>query len=259
MNSGGQTFTISGDLATLQSNCTQTAGTCTDTSRLLNVNQQYTGASGTVVHIQSSGTGALLKVTDNTATARDVLNIADGGATTFRNQTDSTTAFQIQNSAGTSNLFVADTSNTKVGIGQTPSAGGAALQVTGAITATTGNINATAGTIQTNAVDRIDNSGNLVNIGTITSGLINGQTISSSANFTGTLAVQGASLTIGNPGSVIGSLNLANSTSSRQVILQGLNPSGTGNATVQIPTIAGGSQTPSVSTLWLTVPASAAA
>lgn len=36
---------------------------------------------------------------------------------------------------------------------------------------------------------RIDASGNLTNIGTITSGLINGQTISSAANFTGTMTV----------------------------------------------------------------------
>lgn len=35
----------------------------------------------------------------------------------FRNAMDSTTAFQIQNASGTSNLFVADTSNSRIGIG----------------------------------------------------------------------------------------------------------------------------------------------
>ena len=56
-----------------------------------------------------------------------------------------------------------------------------------------GTINAVSG-IYTGAgagTQRIDASGNLVNIGTITSGLINGQTISSAANFTGTLTTNG--------------------------------------------------------------------
>ncbi len=54
-----------------------------------------------------------------------------------------------------------------------------------------GNLNGVTG-INTGSgagTQRIDASGNLTNIGTITSGLINGQTISSAANFTGTLAV----------------------------------------------------------------------
>ncbi len=69
------------------------------------------------LHVSSGGTDPLFRVTDTTATARDVLNIADGGAATFKNQTNSTTAFQIQNAAGTSNLFVADTISNRIGIG----------------------------------------------------------------------------------------------------------------------------------------------
>ena len=86
-------------------------------------------------------------------------------------------------------------------------------------------------------------SGTITGSGTpvITSfGTYNGQTISSTANFTGTLTVQGSTLTVGTPGATTGSINLANSTSSRQVVFQALNPSGTGDATVQIPSIAGG-------------------
>jgi len=45
---------------------------------------------------------------------------------------------------------------------------------------------------------RLDASGNLTNIGTITSGLINGQTISSTANFTGTVAVASNTTVAGN-------------------------------------------------------------
>ncbi len=65
--------------------------------------------------------------------------------------------------------------------------------------------------------------------------------VTNNASIGGTLAVQGSGgLTIGVAGSVTGNLSLANSSSSRMVIVQGLNPSGSGNATVQIPTIAGG-------------------
>ncbi|HEX8226955.1 MAG TPA: carbohydrate binding domain-containing protein [Candidatus Saccharimonadales bacterium] len=39
------------------------------------------------------------------------------GTAVFKNNADSTTAFQIQNAAGTSNLFVADTDNSRIGIG----------------------------------------------------------------------------------------------------------------------------------------------
>lgn len=39
------------------------------------------------------------------------------GATVYQNTANSTGAFQIQNAAGSSNLFVADTSNTRIGIG----------------------------------------------------------------------------------------------------------------------------------------------
>ena len=68
--------------------------------------------------------------------------------TDFQNYSDSTTAFQIQNSAGNSNLMVADTLNSLVGIGMAPVASGATLQVNGTISATsnigfsnTGNAN----------------------------------------------------------------------------------------------------------------------
>jgi hypothetical protein len=68
-----------------------------------------------------------------------------------------------------------------------------------------GNINTTAGTIQTNSTTRIDNAGDLTNIGTIaTSGAINGATIGAASAFatsvtspiytsTGSLSIQPAS------------------------------------------------------------------
>ncbi|MDZ7785827.1 MAG: right-handed parallel beta-helix repeat-containing protein [Candidatus Saccharibacteria bacterium] len=70
-----------------------------------------TTGPGALLHVASNASGDdLLKVTDSTSTARDVLTIADGGATTFRNQTDTVSAFRIQNSTGV-DLLNADTSN----------------------------------------------------------------------------------------------------------------------------------------------------
>ncbi len=62
----------------------------------------------------------------------------------LKNASDSTTAFQIQNSAGTSNLFVADTTNTRVAIGQ--SAAAYTLDVNGNVNVTAGNTFKIAGT-----------------------------------------------------------------------------------------------------------------
>ena len=68
-----------------------------------------------------------------------MLTVADGGAATFRNSTNSTTAFQIQDAAGTSNLLIADTTNSKIGIATAPSSSGATVQqVVGSVSATTG-------------------------------------------------------------------------------------------------------------------------
>jgi hypothetical protein len=77
---------------------------------------------------------------------------------------------------------------------------------------------------------------------TVSSG---GALITGNSSITGTLSVSGlASFTgdiqVGTPASTIGSISLTNATSGRMVVLQGLNPSGTGNATIQFPTIAGG-------------------
>jgi len=69
-------------------------------------------------------------------------NLTVNGTGLFRNTTDSTTAFQIQNATGTSNLLVADTSHTAIGVAMVPLANVASLQVTGGIDlATTNTVN----------------------------------------------------------------------------------------------------------------------
>jgi len=69
------------------------------------------------VHVSTAQAIPLFRVTDSTATAVDVMNIADEGAVTFQNRTNSTAAFTIQNAAATSTVFSADTTNIRIGIG----------------------------------------------------------------------------------------------------------------------------------------------
>ncbi len=68
------------------------------------------------LQINSSANDTLLKITDSSGTPQDVMSIADGGATTFRNQTDSTTALRVQDTGG-ANILTADTTNKRIVIG----------------------------------------------------------------------------------------------------------------------------------------------
>jgi hypothetical protein len=58
MNNGGQTLTVSGDMLTIESLNTQTAGTLTETGSLLSLNQTYSGASGQMIEATSTATAA---------------------------------------------------------------------------------------------------------------------------------------------------------------------------------------------------------
>lgn len=73
------------------------------------------------------------------------------GSALFQSSTNSITAFQIQNSTGTSNLLVADTTNSRIGINKNNP--DYALDVTGEISATTG--------IRVNGIQRINSSGDV--------------------------------------------------------------------------------------------------
>ncbi|MGH7192680.1 MAG: beta strand repeat-containing protein, partial [Candidatus Saccharimonadales bacterium] len=98
---------------------------------------------------------------------------------------------------------------------------------------TDGTLNV-ASAYQLNGTQIVDSSRNLVNIGTITSGLINGQTVSSSANFTGTLAVQGSGVTIGTASGTTGTAKFYNAGGSGSISLTPANPSST-NYTLTLP------------------------
>ena len=95
----------------------------------------YTNAtnisSGTLSDSRLSGNVALLNGTQSFTGANTFT-----GTVLSQNATNSTSAFQIQNSLGTSNLFVADTVNTRIAIGQ--AAANYPLDVAGDINSTTG-------------------------------------------------------------------------------------------------------------------------
>jgi hypothetical protein len=198
---------------------------------------------GTIVTANNITTSATVQ--GNIINATGILQLAGADINTagtltnvaYLNQANNFSAANTFSAAGTA---VSITNNASIGgigtIGTlavtTNATVGGTLGVTG-ITTLAAQLNANGGVVTNNASI---NAGT----GTITSGAINGQTISSTANFTGTLAVQGGTLTIGTPGTTAGSLNLANASSSRQVVLQGLNPTGTGNATIQLPSLVGG-------------------
>ncbi len=173
------------------------------------------------LNISSSGTGNLLKITDSTATARDVLTIADGGATTFRNQTNSTAAFQVQNAAGT-DIFTVDATNAKIGTsnqtagstnssaltfksgdvsGATSNSGDVVID-SGSATGTAGNISIGTGAYAHNAT-----------IGNTTGG--SNSTLQAGST-SGTITLEAPTINIGNSGSVhnvtIGSNNSSSST-----------------------------------------------
>lgn len=83
-------------------------------------------------------------------------------------------------------------------------------------------------------------SGNLTTTGTISSGLINGQTISSAANFTGTVTIQGAnSLALGTSSSLDGSIAFNNAAGIHTVSLQAPTTDPTANFALRLPSAPG--------------------
>ena len=84
----------------------------------LSINTTSATASALTVN-NSTSTGNVVSFQDNGTT---VASIADGGAAIFRNGSDSTSAFRVQNAAATNTVFNVDTTNNRVGIGTaTPS------------------------------------------------------------------------------------------------------------------------------------------
>ena len=133
----------------------------------------------------------------------DSTGVTVGGSDNSTNG-NSTKAFQIQNSAGTSNLLVADTTNNLIGIGQIPVSSGSTLQVAG--TETIGTHIISTYSLEINNVGKggiyVNNNGTATDalrldkqgFGTLFNVSNNGETTINSANSSTTpLKVTGAS------------------------------------------------------------------
>ena len=129
------------------------------------------------------------------------------GLNVYKNTTNSTTAFQIQNSTGTDNLFTADTINNRIGIGTL--APGYTLDVQGGngINSSQGySNNGTQIITATNQLENVTTSGSIITSGTVANTyLTNSGALSVAA---GTGLTGGGSVALG--GST--TLNLANTT-----------------------------------------------
>lgn len=133
-----------------------------------------------------------------------LLQMTASGRTMFRNNLDSTSAFQVQNVAG-ANVFTVDTSNGFTGIGTGASVPNATLQVAGTLTSAGGNISlndssnfavSIGGGTTTGAVT-IGNSANTTNLGSNTTNLGSATAATTLQKTTQTTAnTAGAGLTI---------------------------------------------------------------
>ena len=158
---------------------------------VINGSGAITGATG----ISSSGTIAFSGFSSNGGplytNGSGVLAQATGGISTQVLHGGAVPSFgAVILGTDTTGNYVSDISGTANQITASSPTGSVTLSIPSDFRAP-GTLNAVSG-VATGAgagTQRIDASGNLVNIGTITSGLINGQTISSAANFTGTIAL----------------------------------------------------------------------
>jgi hypothetical protein len=231
VGSSGQNLTLQGSATTTlkatSGGFTTTLGFVTPTANAtLNLPAL---AAGSYTLCTSSGNcggvGATLQTAYDFSTNPELVLDATRGALTVRDASTPLGAnlLEVQSNNGSTTYF---------------SVTAAGSSTTGTSTAS-GNINSTGGTVQTNSVDRISNGGNLVNIGTVTtSGAINSQTISSTANFTGTVTIQGANaLTLGTSSGNTGAIVLRGSGNSNTLTLQGPASPVSGNFTLSIPAI----------------------
>ena len=147
------------------------------------------------------------------------------------------------NASFDSGTLYVDAVNNLVGVGTTSP--GAKLEVSGLTGSTIGAI-INNGTSTGDILRLQDNGSSVFTVadgGAITTtSTINSQTISSSANFTGTLAVNGASVTVGTASSTNGNLILQNATNAYTLTINAPNQT-IGSATVALPDTAGVSDT----------------
>jgi len=106
INAAATTLTVSGAVVAIADNCTQTTGTCTNTANILSLTQSYASASGPVLAISNSGTGADISGTSATWTISKagLITTADDIAVNGGDITTSAATFNLVNAATTLNI-----------------------------------------------------------------------------------------------------------------------------------------------------------
>jgi parallel beta-helix repeat protein len=157
-SSGG--LSLVGSAASISSTCTPGTGVCNDQSSVLEILQNTINATGDALYVNNAGEGRIayfkstnassdgvtielqssssaqsaFAVNTNSGT-NTVLDIRADGSTIFRNSTDSTTAFQIQNSTS-GVLFNANTTDDRLEVTNVVVAAEKSIRLTGGATAT---------------------------------------------------------------------------------------------------------------------------
>jgi fibronectin-binding autotransporter adhesin len=251
--SGSSLLTVNSSTSNITvSNSNLCLGSCTGGAKL---NIGNTANIGELIN--ETSTNDVLDLQNN---GTNVVSVGSTGNTLFENSTNSTMAFQIQNQAGTSNLFIADTTDSKIGIGLAPTSTGSALQILGGISESsnltintaatnTGNITkaATTGTGGVNANDVVimNSSAQVVDTTTARDSRVYGVALGTvSSGSTSYMAISG-NATVNATGPINVGDQLVTSTTSGRVVTD--NNATTGVLGIALTSLASGNGTVSVS------------
>ena len=239
----GPTTPNTGDFTLSIPAITANANVCTDNSICAGyaatpasgnyIQQVPTSTAANTITPATSGVVGLTVNGTNMGTAATAVNVLQGGAATGVAVTSSSTGdgqdINLTNTSGTQTNGLAITRN---GTGTTTNL----LNLTNtAGTATNGILLSGTYTnlINAGSAFTVTNAGNITNAGTL-----NGQTISSSANVTGTVAIQGANaLRLGTGSRNTGGVVFQGSGGAGMLTLQGSTTPNAGNFTLSIPAI----------------------
>jgi len=228
VNITGQ-YEINGSPICTSSGCTVAAGSGsyiqngTSLQAGANFNIESANAANVVAIFKGKSGQSVDLVQVKDGSGNVVTDIGNNGQTYFKDfSAGSHTFFQIQTSNFANNLLTADT-------------------VTGQILLPNASLSSTAlllggdANLYRSAASTLKTDGSLVVAGSQTvSGTINSQTISSAANLTGTLAVQGSSVTVGTASATNGTIVLQNSTNALTTTLTAPNTA-TSSKTLTLP------------------------
>jgi hypothetical protein len=207
-------------------------GSSTDTVCLLTLNNCSGGSGGTGVTTAGGTSNYISKFTAGSAIGNSILY--DNGTGVTLSTTANTTPAGLFN-VGASNQFQVSSAGAVTAVGVNSGTG--LIQGTGGLTVSGAIASVNASSNFATNINTGSSTG-AVNIGNGSAGAIGLQSASTLTVATTNLNLSSGTLTVGTSGSQA-NLALTTATAGNSVIIQGLAPSGTGSATIQIPTIPG--------------------